>query len=75
MKAPCRGALRVVGQRTDEAAPHQKLPRPRRERRGSCLKEMNFMTSQTKCAITFSTKNSGHYLVGITLVRKELVTR
>jgi len=54
-----RGAarvLRVVGQRTDEAAPYQRLPRPQREKRSSCLKEKNFMTSQTKCAINFSTE-------------------
>ena len=31
------GILRVVDQRTDEAAPHQRLPRLRRDRRSCCL--------------------------------------
>src|SRR5665213_1841226 len=46
--------LRAVGQRTNETAEDHRLPRHRRKRKNGCLKK-NFMTSQAKYAIYFST--------------------
>lgn len=40
--------LWALDQRTNEVAPHQRLPRHRRHRKGCCLRKRNFMTSQGK---------------------------
>jgi Transposase, Mutator family len=63
------GVFRVVGQRTNEATPHQRLSRPRRERRSSCLIERISRLLRQNALSTFP-QNSGHYdgLPNLTIV-------